>query len=447
MGRPRGRLRAVQLATHHLPGVALAIVKDGQIVKASGYGLASLELNVPASAETVFEIGSISKQFAADAILLLVEDGEVRLDDPISKYLPRTPPAWSGITVRHVLTHTAGLPDFDTGHIGFSYRREYTNEEFVDLMAARPLDFAPGQKWNYTNAFPLLGMVVERVSGMPYTEFVRRRIFMPLGLQSARFRTNTEVVPHRADGYVFKDNAFVRGEPLRPQVIAANGGILIDVRDFAAWDIAVTKHRLLRPESLEAMTTPARLADGTPVGHGLGWFLDTFNHHPFGAHWGSAVSGHSAVIRRYVNDRVTVIMLANLDDGGFAIDGMSKHIAGMYVPGVDLHSLTPKDGVSAERITRVKQILTAIGTGQDDARAPGLAQRLPQPVRDRIARAITTATTLDWLGDEQIGAGYFMADPSVASLSRYRARTADGVRYFTIRESRNGHIVGVLIEE
>ena len=436
-----------QLAARRLPGVALAVVKDGRIVKAAGYGVASLELNVPVAADTVFEIGSISKQFAANAILLLVEEGKVKLDDPISTYLSRTPPAWSAITVRHILTHTAGLADFDTGKIGFSYRREYTNEEFVDLLAARPLDFPPGQRWNYTNAFPLLGMVVERASGMAYTDFVRTRIFAPLGLRSARFKTASDVVPHRADGYLLKDGEYRRGEPLRPQVIAANGGILINVLDFAAWDIAITSHKLLRPASLEAMTTPARLADGSTVGHGLGWFIDTFNGHRFGAHWGTTVTGHSAVIRRYVDDRVTVIMLANLDDGGLGIDAMSKHIAGVYVPGVDMHSLTPKAGESARRTGEVKAILASVGAGVEHAQAPGLAARLPAPVRERIATAVRTATTFEWLGDERIGSGHFMPDSTVASVSRYRADTPAGFRYFTIRQSREGRVVAIIVEE
>ena len=436
-----------QLASRHLPGVALAVIKDGRIVKAAGYGVASLELNVSVTPETVFEIGSISKQFTADAILLLVEDGKVALDDPISKYLAHPPAAWSAITIRHILTHTAGLADFDTGNIGFSYRREYTADEFVELLAKQPLDFPPGQRWNYTNAFPLLGMVVERASGMPYAEFVRTRIFAPLALRSARFKSSTEVVPNRADGYLFKDGEYRHGETLRPQIIAPNGGVLIDVLDFAAWDIAITSHKLLRPESLTAMTTSARLSDGTTVGHGLGWFLDTFNGHRFGAHWGTTVTGHSSVIRRYVDDKVTVIMLANLDDGGFGIDAMSRHIAGMYVPGVDVHSLTPKTGGSAERTAQVKAVLTSIGAGVEHDQAPGLATRLPPPVRERIAAAVKTATAFEWMGDETFGSYHFNADPRVTNVSWYRARTPEGFRYLTVRQTREGSIVGVIIED
>ena len=191
-----------------------------------------------------------------------------------------------------------------------------------------------------------------------------------------------------------------RGEPLRPEIIAPNGGILIDVSDFAAWDIAITSHRLLRPESLAAMTTPARLTDGRTVGHGLGWFLDTFNGHPFGAHWGSTVTGHSAVIRRYVDDRVTVIMLANLDDGGVGIDAMSRRIAGMYVPGADIHSLAARAGIPAERVAQVRAVLTSIGAGVEHEQAPGLAARLAcagarphhRGAPDRRARSNGSAT-------------------------------------------------------
>jgi CubicO group peptidase (beta-lactamase class C family) len=436
-----------QLQSRRLPGVSLAVVKDGRIVKAAGYGLASLELDAPATEKTVYEIGSISKQFAANAVLLLVEDGKVRLDDPVSKYLTNSPAAWSAITVRHILTHTAGLADFDTGNIGFSYRREYTPEEFVELLGRQPLGFQPGERWNYTNGFPLLGMVIERASGMPYTEFVRSRIFAPLGMDSARFKTASDVVPQRADGYLYKDGAYRHGENLRPAIIAPNGGIMMNVVDFAKWDIAITQGRLLRAESLKAMMTPVRLNDGRTVSHGLGWFMDSFNGHRFGAHWGTTVAGYSAVIRRYVDDRVTVIMLANLDDGGLSIDTMSKRIADSFVPGVDVHGLSPKtDPVPAETV-RLKEILAMVGAGREDERAPGLATRLPQPVRDRIAATMRTATAFEFLGADAVGDEHFNLDPALRTIKWYRVRTADGMRYFTLRLSADGRLLGAILED
>jgi CubicO group peptidase (beta-lactamase class C family) len=436
-----------EMRARHLPGVSLAVVKDGRIVKAAGYGVASLELDAPATEKTVYEIGSISKQFAANALLLLVEDGKVRLDDPISKYLASTPPAWSAITVRHILTHTAGLADFDSGNIGFSYRREYTEQEFVELLGKQPLAFQPGERWNYTNAFPLLGMVVERASGMSYMDFVRTRIFVPLGMESARFKMAGDVVPHRADGYLYKEGVYRHGENLRPAIIAPNGGIMMNVVDFAKWDIAITQGRLLRPESLEAMTTPVRLNDGRTVSHGLGWFMDSFNGHRFGAHWGTTVTGHSAVIRRYVDDGVTVIMLANLDDGGLSIDAMSKRIADRFVPGVDVHGLAPKPDPSSADTARVKDALTAVGAGREDDRAPGLATRLPPPVRDRVAAAMRTATAFEFLGSDAVGDGHFNLDPALKTIKWYRAQTADGPRYFTLRLSADGRLLGAIIED
>ena len=421
-----------QLKPRNLPGVSLAVVKDGRIVKAAGYGLASLELNVPASEHTVYEIGSISKQFAADAILLLVEDGKVRLDDPIARYLERTPPAWSAITVRHVLTHTAGLADFDTGDIGFSYRREYTANEFVDLLGKPPLDFAPGERWNYTNGFPLLGMVVERASGMPYVDFVRTRIFTPFGLESARFKSATEVVPHRADGYLFKNGVYQHGETLRPMIIAPNGGVLINAIDFAKWDIAITQGKLLRPASVREMTTPVRLNDGRTVSHGLGWFIDTFAGHEFGAHWGTTVTGHSSVIRRYTKDGVTVIMLANLDDGGFGIDAMSKRIADMYVPGVAVQGLQPvaEDGEATRRM-----------------RAAVAAAQLPPAVRVRLAEALRPDAVWTSLGDERVGGRHFNLDPTLTSFRRYRVDEGAVRRYLTVRLNATEGVLGVLVED
>ena len=437
-----------QLGPRRLPGLSLAVIKDGRIVKAAGYGLASLELNAPASERTVNQIGSISKQITANAVLLLAEEGKLSPDDLLSKYLQRTPPAWSAITLRDVLTHTAGLPDFDTGNIGFSYRREYTEAEFVDLLAARPLDFTPGERWNYTNGFPLLGIVVQRVSGMPYVDFVRTRIFEPLGLASARFKSSSDVVPNRADGYLFKDGGYRHGEPLRPALIAPNGGVMINVLDFAAWDIAITSGRLLSAASMAAMTTPVRLANGRTVGHGLGWFMDEFNGHRFGAHWGTTVTGHSAVIRRYVNDRLTVIGLANLDDGGFAIDAMSKRIADIYVPGVDLRGLTVATSVPARHVADIRRAVTTIAAGGDGPGiTPGLGARIPAPARQRMAAALASATSFDSLGGEAVTNAHFNLDPALARQEWYRAQTPSGVRWFTIRLDDAGRVLGVLIED
>lgn len=435
-----------RLASTRVPGVSVAVVKDGRLVKAAGYGTASLELDAPATTRTVYEIGSISKQIAANAVLLLRDDGKVVLDDPIAKYIAGTPAAWAPITVRHVLTHTAGLADFDTGGIGFSYRREYTTAEFVALLGAQPLMFAPGTRWHYTNAFPLIGAIVERVSGMPYTEFVRARIFAPLQLTSARFKHERDVVPHRADGYLWADGQYRHGEPLRPQVIAANGGVLMDVTDFARWDIAVTTGRLLPKTTVDEIATPVRLADGTTVSHGLGWFMDTFNGHRFGAHWGTTVTGHSAVIRRY-DEGVTVIVLGNLDDAGLAVDAFSKHIANLYLPGTALEGLTPVADPDTGATATLRRALAAVAKGEDVAGvAAGLGTRLPAAVKERLASAVAATARVDFLGDERLTPYHFNLDSAVVRLRRYRATTATSTHYLTVRLAADGTVRGVLVE-
>jgi CubicO group peptidase (beta-lactamase class C family) len=442
-----GYVRA-EMKARGIPGLSLAVVKGGQVVKSEGYGVASLELDASATRDTIYEIGSISKQIAANAILLLVEDGKIRLDDPVSSYLDNPPARWAPITIRHVLTHTAGLADFDTGDIGFSYRREYSAREFVDLLGRQPLQFAPGERWNYTNAFPLVGMVVERAAGQPYVDFVEKRIFAALGLRSARFKRAGDVVPHRADGYLLKNGEYTHGESARPMIIAANGGVMMSVADFAAWDIALTSGRLLKPESMAAMTSPVRLTSGKTVSHGLGWFMDTFNGHEFGAHWGTTVAGYSAVIRRYVNDGVTVIVLANVDEGGgFAVDAISKGVANIYVPGVIVQGLEPKADSDPAETTRLTTALRAVGANTETAAAPGLAARLPAPVRARLASVLETATAIDALGDERIGARHFVANPEIVRLRRYRARTPAGARFLTLQLSSTGSLVGVIVEE
>jgi CubicO group peptidase (beta-lactamase class C family) len=437
-----------EMKARRIPGLSLAVVQGGKVVKAEGYGVASLELDSAATRDTVYEIGSISKQIAADAVLLLVEAGKVQLDEPISRYLENPPESWAPITIRHVLTHTSGLADFDTGGIGFSYRRDYTAREFVELLGRQPLQFKPGERFAYTNAFPLLGLVVERISGQSYVEFVEQKIFMPLGMRSARFKREGDVVPNRADGYLLKDDRYRRGEPARPMVIAANGGVMMSVVDFAAWDLAITSGRLLRPETVALMSTPVRLADGRTMSHGLGWFIDTFNGHEFGAHWGTTVAGYSAVIRRYVTDGVTVIALANLDEGGgFAIDAISKGIANLYVPGVVIQGLAPRADADARETTRLMAALRSVSAATPTDDAPGLAERLPAPVRERLATLLRTATAIESLGDERIGPRHFVGNPAIVRVRRYRATTPSGMRYLTLQLTSNAAVAGAIVEE
>ncbi len=438
-----------QLGPRHLPGVSLAVVRNGAVVRAEGYGLSNLEWRTAATADTVYEIGSISKQITAEAVMLLVEDGKLRLDDRLSQHLDRTPPAWAEITLRHVLTHTAGLADFDTGNIGFSYRREYTIEEFVALVAARPPDFKPGERWNYTNSFVLLGPVIARASGMSYEDFVTTRIFKKLGLASARFKHAADIVPFRADGYVWRDGEWRRGDPLRPTIIAPNGGVMMSVVDFAKWDIALTEGRLLSAASWATMREPARLNDGRTVSHGLAWFMDTFNGRRFMAHWGSTVAGYSAVVRRYVDAGVTVILLTNFEDGGVGVDEISKRVADTYVPGAAIQGLSPRPDPDGAASSQLAASLAALAKGQDDPHVvAGLGARINAENRRRLAIATAAGARLEYLGEEAVGAWHFMLDPAIVRVRWYRVTASDARRiYLTVHSTRDGALARVATEE
>jgi CubicO group peptidase (beta-lactamase class C family) len=318
------------ITRRNIPSAAIAVVRDGRIVKTAGYGTANLELRIPASAHSVYEVGSITKQFSAEAVMVLVEERKLALDDSLARYLPEIPDAWRGIRLRHLLTHTSGLHDWEAD-ASLSFRREYTTSEFIALVAAHPLDFAPGTRVAYTNsAYPLLGRVIERVAGVPYERFVAERIFGPAGMTETRFRHNARLVPNRASGYVERDGVIVNGEPLRPAILAPNGGIQSTATDMARWMVALARGRLVRPSTLATMTTPARLGDGSTVGVGIGWFLADVDGHRAAVHNGSTAAGYSSVVYRYLDDDVGVVVLFNIDRFD-AVNVLARSLARLYL--------------------------------------------------------------------------------------------------------------------
>jgi len=326
------------IETRNIPGLSLAVVRDGKLVKAAGYGLANLELKSPATPQTVYEIGSITKQFTAQALMLLVEEGKLRLDDTLGQHVDGLPAAWQKPTLRQLLSHTSGLKDWEGAGL-LSFHREYTPAEFVALMAPYPLDFAPGEKWGYSNStYPLLGVVIARASGKPYDEFVSERIFKPLGMSATHFSRPQDIVPNRAGGYVDEGGRLRKGEPLRPRLVEPNGGILSTVLDLAKWEQVLHSERLLRQTSLAEMQSAVRLADGAPTPSGLGIFVDSFQGHRLLVHNGSTPSGFSSVLYHYPDDGLTVIVLSNIDRGD-AVNAIATHVAGMFVPA--LKSIDP----------------------------------------------------------------------------------------------------------
>ena len=304
-----------EISKRSIPGLSIAVIRDGKVIRETSYGYSNLELQTPASMHSVYEIGSISKQFAAEAIMLLVEDGKLKIDDSITKHLPaNSPDIWKTITIRNLLNHTSGLKDW-TEIKEFSYRREYTPEEFIDLVKSFPLQFQPGESWLYSNTnLPLIGIIVERVSGKSFEDFVNERIIKPLAFPSIRFKHQEDIVRDRATGYILRDGVLKNGEPFRPRVIAASGGILATATDLAKWWEAVLVGRVVKQTSLDQMLAPAKLSNGRTVAHGFAFFTDTFNGHKMIQHFGSTVGGFGSIVRYYPKEKLALAVIGNLED-------------------------------------------------------------------------------------------------------------------------------------
>ena len=329
-----------EMKEQHIPGIGLAVVRNGRIVKAKGYGLANVELNTRVSPETVFNAGSISKQFTATAILLLAEEGKLGLDDSIAKYFPEAPPALKAVTIRHLLTHTSGIPDVSDGTEEthgvkgvVDFHREYTEDELARAYLAQPLDSQPGTKWNYCNAcYDLLGFLIHRVSGKPYGDFLRERIFAPLGMTTRVF-SYADIILNRANGYSLVDGALKNAPRWWSQSIlsGAAGGLWMNVLDLAKWDAALYSERIIKRSSLEAMWTPVPLDDGSAYPGGMGWFIASAKGHRLVFHTDGG-PGDSGVISRYLDDRLTIIVMTNLGAHHTDVMKIIGKVVEIYLP-------------------------------------------------------------------------------------------------------------------
>ena len=336
---------AAAMRKQHIPGLSLAVVKDGKVVKSKAYGLANMELNVPATTGSVYQIQSITKSFIACGIMLLAEEGKIGLDDRITKYLSGLPQAWSEVTVRQMLTHTSGIPSFvqDQGSgaaiVSFAQKTD-SSEQIITWAAARPLKFAPGEGRKYSSTgYHLAGMIIEKVTGKPWGQFLHDRIFAPLGMTSTRVFSHFDIIENRASGYNHFGDVPVNGLTFTPAIMeSAAGGLVSTVEDMARWEIALERGTILTPSMLAQMAMPIKLKndsivqanDGTR--YGLGWDLPTWQGHRLMAHGGDHVTGFTANFSRFIDDKVGVIVLTNVMP--LDIGDMMKGIAGFYVPGL-----------------------------------------------------------------------------------------------------------------
>jgi CubicO group peptidase (beta-lactamase class C family) len=352
-----------------IPGLALAVVRDGKVIKAQGYGLSNIELDVPVSPQTIFQSGSVGKQFTATGIMMLVEEGKVGLDDKVAKYFPGAPDSWNKVTIRNLLTHTSGIKDYTDKN--FDYRRDYTEEDLLKILQALPFDFAPGDKWSYSNSgYMLLGILIHKVTGKFYGDFLQERIFRPVGMTTTRIISEQDIVTNRAAGYRLVKGVIKNQEWVSPSLnTTADGALYFTVLDLAKWDAALYTEKLIKRSSLAEMWTPVKLNDGKTYPYGFGWRVHEMNGYKLIEHGGSW-QGFTTGISRYVDDNLTVVALCNLDSRHARPEEIIHGVAGLYVP-----ALTPPpppkpiEDKEPQVTALFRDLLRKIEEGQADAGA------------------------------------------------------------------------------
>ena len=361
-----------EMAKRHIPGLSVAVVQDGKVVKSQGYGLANVELSVPATPDTVYLLASISKQFTAVGVLLLAQDGKVGLDDGVGKYLTGLPLSWRGITVRELLNQTSGLPEWVPDPNKDPLLKTYTLAEIARRAAAKPLAFTPGTQFKYSNTnYNLLAGVIEKAGHRSYGEFLHLRLFKPLGMDATGVSDPEKITKGRAAGYVrvggkLFNNTLVYG----PSILAGAGGLQSTVGDLAKWEAALTEGRVLPPPIVAQMWTPPALPSGAHTGYGMGWLSQVVNGHRLVWHNGS-LPGAMGFLGHFPEDHLTVILLSNMSpldgfDEASPFLPLGQAVAALYVP-----ALAPtKEAAVADdpAVTAMfRRVLAALAAGKAEA--------------------------------------------------------------------------------
>ena len=361
-----------ELLRQHIPGAAVGVYRDGKLTKAQGYGLANVEWDAAVTPDTIFQSGSMGKQFAATGVMMLVEEGKVGLDDPIKKYFPDAPGIWNDIKVHNLLSHTSGLSEYETGartKVGgpFYMRLDYSEDELYKRIKEMPMDFKTGEDWAYRNTnYVLLGILIHKVTGKFYGDFLQERIFRPLGMSRTRIISEEDIIPRRAAGYRLVRGELKNQEWVSPSLNStADGALYFTVEDLQKWDAALYTERLLKKASLDRMWTVEKLNNGKPnkANYGFAWEINNVNGHRVIEH-GGAWQGFTTYIARYVDDRLTVVALTNLDSGHSNPKKITSGVAAIYNPALKVAEEKPIADKEPQVTQMVRELVRGIADGK-----------------------------------------------------------------------------------
>ena len=438
-----------EMKARRIPGLALAVVRNGTVTKIQGYGVANLEHDVPVTPDTVFELASVSKQFTATAIMLLVEAGKVQLDEPILTYLTRGRETWKGMTVRHLLTHTSGLPtlgeDFKALRPGGT-RKDYSTAQLFDAATKDTLSFTAGARFQYSDVgYFVLGMIIEQASGQRYREFLEERFFKPLGMSSTSVVDHWKILRHRAAGYTLRENELVNNRRVTQSELPSWGGVFSSVKDLVIWQAALAAGRVVKPATLAQMWTPVRLNDGATYPYGFGWFVDERRRHRWISH--SGITGTE--VSEFPDDGLTVVVLANLGQtlGWTRVNawGLTYGVAGRHIAGLLVGSETARPDPDAALTQRLRDVLAAIGRSENSPLVtPGLSQYFTTFIRQLLTERLSTVKSFTFVAcDDVRSRATERLGVAVDRVCHYRLINAAETRYYSFWLTGDGRIADI----
>jgi CubicO group peptidase (beta-lactamase class C family) len=431
------RYLIAEMRRQHIPGISLAVVSGGKPLYVKGYGVATLEHAVRAAPGTVYQIGSIGKQFTAVAVMMLANEHKLDLDDPLSRYLPEVPASWHAVTLRLMLNHQSGIAELDSQarHL-LDHTRDYTDQQLIEAASSQPLDFEPGTDVSYSDTgYVLLGIVLNRVAGMFYGDMLRQRLFKPLGMSHTRVISDADIVPNRASGYEMTEDGTLRNQAYVSPTLnrTADGSLYSTVTDLIKWDRALDGDAVLPHAQLESMWRVDLHRNGQePLYHyGYGWENNQLRHHrlvEYDGNW----QGFQAVMSRYADRRLTVILLTNLSL--CRAERLAHTVAGLVDPLVSPYPESIPD-TNAELTRNFAAFLaeTAKGEGGHPAlSAAGRARLIPSAMN-------TLRRDLQELGPvlRLALAGERRGEPQERV---YRVEKRDMVEFFTVRYAADSTI-------
>lgn len=343
-----------EMAKRHIPGLSVVVVQNGSVVKS-------------VTPDSVYQLASLTKQFTAAAIIKLAQDGKLRVDDPIDRYLPGTPALWDTLTIRQLLNQTSGLPNFLEGMTVKDLRKEYTPTEIIQRIAERPLGFMPGTQYAYSNTnYYLLGVIIEKASGFSYGQYLRQTFFTPLTMTQTRLYGSKDELGSLWDGHTLKRSPFVYS----PSLQFGYSGVLSTVGDLVKWNAALHGDRLLTPASKMLLWTPPILPGGAGTQYASGWLSTAVHGHKLIWHNGALPTGYSGAFFRFPDDGLAVIVLSNQFDSSGKQDApmyaLTLGLAKLYLPA--LQDAPPAVDPDPKMTAKLRQVIADLSLGKIDRR-------------------------------------------------------------------------------